>query len=451
MGSRGYFRLIAVLLVLEVTVCIGFALFSGNEEASPWKYGAAQILLIAAVVLLVILYRKTIKPLNTLSGGIDLIKEQDFSTRLRPVGQKDADRIIDLFNRMSDRLHNEELRIQEQNHFLDLLIAASPAGVLIMDIDNRITSANPALERMLGIRSIGPYRGQRLADSPLPLLRLLSTLQPDEGRILQTDPLHIYRCTLASFMDRGFPHPFCMVEPMTEELYEAEKRGYKKVIRVISHEVNNTMAGITSALYAMQQTSTDSGDGDTAAMLSILLSRIDRMSRFITDYASMARIPDPVCRPVDACAFLRRVMPFLESLRGQRQIAFVTDIDENAGEVSIDQVLMEQVLTNIVKNAVEAFPDSSRDNPQDTGNGSTDACITVTARRGWWCVADNGDPIPEETASHLFTPFFSTKPDGKGIGLIVIHEVLTRSGIRFSLGTGEDGITRFELFFKTIQ
>ena len=84
------------------------------------------MLLIAAVVLLVILYQKTIKPLNTLSGGIDLIKEQDFSTRLRPVGQKDADRIIELFNRMSDRLHNEELRIQEQNHFLDQLIAASP-------------------------------------------------------------------------------------------------------------------------------------------------------------------------------------------------------------------------------------------------------------------------------------------------------------------------------------
>ena len=440
MGSRGYFRLIAVLLVAVVAASIGFALKMADEGTGSWIYVAAQVLLIAAVVLLVILYQKTIKPLNTLSGGIDLIKEQDFSTRLRPVGQKDADRIIELFNRMSDRLHNEELRIQEQNHFLDQLIAASPAGVLIMDIGHRIDSSNPALDRMLGVRSIEPYRGQLLQDSPLPLLRLLAGLQPDEGRILQTDPLHIYRCTLSSFMDRGFPHPFYMVEPLTEELYEAEKRGYKKVIRVISHEVNNTMAGITSALYAIQQTSTDSGDGDTAAMLSILLSRIDRMSRFITDYASMARIPDPVCRPVDAYAFLHRVLPFLESLRGQKQIAFVTEIDEKAGEVPIDQVLMEQVLTNIVKNAVEAFPD-----------GSPDARITVTARPGYWCVADNGAPIPEETARHLFTPFFSTKPDGKGIGLIVIHEILTRSGIRFSLGTGEDGVTRFEMFFKTAQ
>lgn len=445
MSSRGYFILIAALLALLVAALIAFAFIAGTNGLQTWMYAAAQLFLLATAILLIILYRKTVKPMNTLSGGINLIREQDFSTRLRPVGQKDADRIIELFNRMSDQLHNEELRIQEQNHFLDLLIEASPMGVLIMDIDSRISSANPAMNRFLGIQDIGPYRGMRLEDCPLPLLKLLTALQPDEGRILQTDPLHIYRCTLSSFMDRGFPHPFYMVEPLTEELYEAEKRGYKKVIRVISHEVNNTMAGITSALYAIQQTSTDSGDGDTAAMLSILLSRIDRMSRFITDYASMARIPDPVCRPTDASAFLHRVLPFLESLKGQKRIAFITEIDDNAGEVSIDQVLMEQVLTNIVKNAVEAFPEEARD-ARDASDAS-DARITVTARQGYWCVADNGDPIPEETARNLFTPFFSTKPEGKGIGLIVIHEVLTRSGIRFSLGTGDDGITRFEMYF----
>lgn len=444
MSSRGYFILIAALLALLVAALIAFAFIAGTNGLQTWMYAAAQLFLLATAILLTILYRKTVKPMNTLSGGINLIREQDFSTRLRPVGQKDADRIIELFNRMSDQLHNEELRIQEQNNFLDLLIEASPMGVLIMDIDSRISSANPAMNRFLGIQDIRPYRGMRLEDCPLPLLKLLTALQPDEGRILQTDPLHIYRCTLSSFMDRGFPHPFYMVEPLTEELYEAEKRGYKKVIRVISHEVNNTMAGITSALYAIQQTSTDSGDEDTAAMLSILLSRIDRMSRFITDYASMARIPDPVCRPTDASAFLHRVLPFLESLKGQKRIAFITEIDDNAGEVSIDQVLMEQVLTNIVKNAVEAFPEDARD--ASDASDASDARITVTARQGYWCVADNGDPIPEETARNLFTPFFSTKPEGKGIGLIVIHEVLTRSGIRFSLGTGDDGITRFEMF-----
>lgn len=434
MGARGYFRLIAVS-ILVLTVGTAVLVLVLPPEHRSWTYLAIQLCAIAVILLLVILYRKTVKPLGTLSEGIDLLKEQDFSTRLRQVGQADADRIIELFNRMSRQLHEEEVRAQEQNHFLELLIAASPMGVLIMDIDGKISSANPAMCRFLNLTDIGEYKGLALDGSGLPLLQLMASVEPDSGRILQTDPLHIYRCTCSSFMDRGFPHPFYMVEPLTEELYEAEKRGYRKVIRIISHEVNNTMAGLTSALGAMEQSS--SGDEDTASMLSILLSRIDRMSRFITEYASMARIPDPVCRPVEANTFLRRTAPFLESLKGRRQIAQILDLDDNAGEVSIDPVLMEQVLTNIVKNAVEAFPPDS-----------SDCRITITSKPGYWCIADNGTPIPEEVARNLFTPFFSTKPDGKGIGLAVIHEILTRSGIRFSLTTGPDRITRFELFFR---
>ncbi|HIR72685.1 MAG TPA: PAS domain-containing protein [Candidatus Coprenecus pullicola] len=457
MGARGYFRLIAVS-ILVLTVGTAVLVLVLPPEHRSWTYLAIQLCAIAVILLLVILYRKTVKPLGTLSEGIDLLKEQDFSTRLRQVGQADADRIIELFNRMSRQLHEEEVRAQEQNHFLELLIAASPMGVLIMDIDGKISSANPAMCRFLNLTDIGEYKGLALDGSGLPLLQLMASVEPDSGRILQTDPLHIYRCTCSSFMDRGFPHPFYMVEPLTEELYEAEKRGYRKVIRIISHEVNNTMAGLTSALGAMEQSSAGSGDEDTASMLSILLSRIDRMSRFITEYASMARIPDPVCRPVEANTFLRRTAPFLESLKGRRQIAQILDLDDNAGEVSIDPVLMEQVLTNIVKNAVEAFPP---DTP-DTASGTAESVqpvphskpylsrnqITIVSRPGYWCISDNGLPIPEEAARNLFTPFFSTKPDGKGIGLTVIHEILTRSGIRFSLATGPDGLTRFELFFR---
>ena len=286
MSARGYFRLIAAL-ILVLTVGTAVLVLVLAPEKKEWTWLVIQICAVAVIILLAILYRKTVRPIDTLSRGIDLLKEQDFSTRLRPVGQTDADRIIELFNRMSRQLHEDEVRAQEQNHFLELLIAASPMGVLIMDIDGKLSSANPAMCRFLGLTGIGTYKGLSLDESGLPLLRLMASVEPDSGRILQTDPLHIYRCTQSSFMDRGFPHTFYMVEPLTEELYEAEKRGYRKVIRIISHEVNNTMAGLTSALGAMQQSSADSGDEDTASMLSILLSRIDRMSRFITDYGRL--------------------------------------------------------------------------------------------------------------------------------------------------------------------
>lgn len=435
MNTKRQFILIACLILAMTAAALVLAIIP-SETTPAWRYAAAQICFISIVVLFIILYRKTVKPIDVLTGGIDLLKEQDFSTRLRPVGQTNVDRIIELFNRMSDQLHNEELRAKEQNYFLELLIAASPMGVMILDIDGRISSANPAMCRMLGTGSIDRFKGLAPGNCGHPLLDIASGVEKDSGKVIQTDPLHIYKCTLSTFMDRGFPRMFYMIEPLTEELFEAEKRGYRKVIRIISHEVNNTMAGLTSALGAIEQSSEESGDTDTATMLSILLSRIDRMSRFITEYASMARIPDPVCRPADSNSFLLRTLPFLESLKGTRQISFAVDLDDHAGTVSIDPVLMEQVLTNIVKNAVEAFPSDSETN-----------LITITSRPGYWCVSDNGAPIPEEVARNLFTPFFSTKPEGKGIGLAVIHEILTRSGIRFSLATGPDGITRFEMFW----
>ena len=227
-------------MILVLTVGTAVLVLVLSPEKKEWTWLVIQLCTVAVIVLLAILYRKTVRPIDTLSRGIDLLKEQDFSTRLRPVGQTDADRIIELFNRMSRQLHEDEVRAQEQNHFLELLIAASPMGVLIMDIDGKLSSANPAMCRFLGLTGIGTYKGLSLDESGLPLLRLMASVEPDSGRILQTDPLHIYRCTQSSFMDRGFPHTFYMVEPLTEELYEAEKRGYRKVIRIISHEVNNT-------------------------------------------------------------------------------------------------------------------------------------------------------------------------------------------------------------------
>ena len=116
MGARGYFRLIAVLITVLTVGTAVLVLVLPPEHRS-----CIQLCAIAVILLLVILYRKTVKPLGTLSEGIDLLKEQDFSTRLRPVGQTDADRIIELFNRMSRQLHEDEVRAQEQNHFLELL------------------------------------------------------------------------------------------------------------------------------------------------------------------------------------------------------------------------------------------------------------------------------------------------------------------------------------------
>ena len=123
-----------------------------------------------AVILLFLFYKRVVKPIHLIGNGMDLLKEQDFSSRLGKVGQSDADRVVEVFNRMMDQLKDERLHVREQNHFLDLLINASPMGVIIMDYDRRILSLNPAACRILGGIRLRDWVGKPLSALESPLI-----------------------------------------------------------------------------------------------------------------------------------------------------------------------------------------------------------------------------------------------------------------------------------------
>ena len=201
-------------------------------------------LIVFILIYLIVFYRKIVKPMNTIGNGMELLREQDFSSRLSKVGQYEADRIVNIFNRMMEQLKNERLRLREQNHFLDLLIQASPMGVVITNMDGKVSQVNPMALKMLGI-CLEEALNKPLEQVESLLAIELATIPKDETVLLLNDA-NIYKCTHSFFIDRGFKHPFFLIERMTEEVMRAEKRTYEKVIRMIAHEVNNTTAGITS-------------------------------------------------------------------------------------------------------------------------------------------------------------------------------------------------------------
>lgn len=133
------FMLLAVALLL-------YALLPATRSALYWAEG----LVFLCLSFLYYFYRKAVKPLQTIGNAMDLLREQDFSSRLAPVGQHEADRIVQLFNRLMDQLKNERLHVREQNHFLDLLISASPMGVILFDFNLKVTGLNAAALRFLG-------------------------------------------------------------------------------------------------------------------------------------------------------------------------------------------------------------------------------------------------------------------------------------------------------------
>ena len=134
MKLKSFFFILAFLLAVVWIVL----LFVATQE-NGWRFYLIEGIITFSLVYLVYFYQKVIKPLNSIANGMDLLQAQDFSSRLTPVGQREADRIVSIFNRMMHQLKEERLRLREQNHFLDLLISVSPMGVLILTLDDRIS------------------------------------------------------------------------------------------------------------------------------------------------------------------------------------------------------------------------------------------------------------------------------------------------------------------------
>ena len=429
MRIKGFFGILVFLLLV-----LGGGLLFLSSRLNMIYFYIGEGLVLFILCYLPFFYRKIVKPLNSIGSGMEQLREQDFSSRLSPVGQYEADRIVNVFNRMMEQLKNERLRLREQNNFLDLLIKASPMGVILTTLDEDLSELNPMAQKMLGVRQ-EDVLGKKMNEIDSPLAAELANVPKGETATVRLNDSNIYRCTHSSFIDRGFQHPFFLIESLTDEVMKAEKKAYEKVIRMIAHEVNNTTAGITSTLDTVEQAlSTEEGMDDICDVMRVCTERCFSMSRFITRFADVVKIPEPTLTLVDLNDLAFTCKRFMEGMCTDRNIKLRLVIDETLKEVKMDASLFEQVLVNIIKNAAESIEKDGE-------------IIVRTLSPAIVEVVDNGKGISKEVEAKLFSPFFSTKPNGQGIGLIFIREVLMRHGCTFSLRTYADGLTRFRILF----
>lgn len=425
---------ILIVLILVCTVATTFMIPTEDDPTLSWVTRGSCGL---ALLLMVVFYINIMKPLRSITNGFDLLRAQDFSSRLTHVNQHEADRIIDMFNRMMNSLKEERLHLREQNHFLDLLINVSPMGIIILDTDDRIVNANPSAANFLGFSKKDNAGGRKLDTLDSQLGHTLAALQQGEVRTVRLNDSMIYRCSRLSFMNQGFANPFILIEKLTDEVMKAEKKSYEKVIRVIAHEVNNTMAGVNSMLSTagtiLQEHPKE--NADILEVIGVCEGRCAAMSNFITSYADVVKIPEPTLITTDLNREIDHWHIMLESLCAGRNIKLHRKLCHEPVKVNIDPVLMEQVLINIVKNSAESI------------GSDGEITISTTPSPPTLTITDNGPGISEETAKMLFSPFFSTKVNGHGIGLLFISEVLHRHKCKFSLSTATDGLTRFTISF----
>ena len=432
MKLKFLFLILAFLLI----VAWGLMFLMLPVAEMGWKFYLVEGIITVSLVYLVYFYRKVVKPLDSIANGMDLLREQDFSSRLSPVGQREADRIVQIFNRMMSQLKEERLHLREQNHFLDLLISVSPMGVIILTLDGRISMANKAALQFLDIPSEDDLLGKAMEEVEGALAEEMARLPKDTSETIRLSDSRIYRCSRLSFVDHGFAHPFYLVESLTSEVMKAEKKAYEKVIRMIAHEVNNSVAGITSTLDTVDGALQVMEDADDLReVMKVCVERSYSMSRFITRFADVVKIPEPQLEKVNLNDRVEACKRFMENICQERDIALCMELCEEHPMVKIDTSLFEQVIINIIKNSAESIGEKGR------------IIIRTSASPLMLEIADTGKGINKEVESKLFSPFFSTKPNGQGIGLIFIREVLMKHGCTFSLRTYEDGLTKFRICF----
>ena len=394
---------------------------------------ASELLVLLSLIISYNIYNSFIRPIELMKSGVNAIVEEDFNVRFVKTKSAEMNELISVFNTMLERLRQEGVRTQQQAYFLESLIDASPIGMIILDYDGLISVVNPMARSYLDIDD--HFAGQELRWYVHPLAARIDEMPSGTDTIVQTDAIRRYRCQVTQVIHKGFHRRFIIIEELSKELLKSEKMAYGKVIRMMAHEVNNSMGAVNSILQTVLDYGLDrEEDKDMADSLVIAHDRNAALAQFVKNLADVVRLPEPFLQEVDLKELCHHCAMIMKPQLSERNISLA--VSGLPHLVDIDGVQIQQVVLNVVKNAMESI----------SMNGTIECIISKTQPQ--LVVVDNGPGISDEVAQELFTPFYSTKPAGQGIGLMMSREILLNHEATFSLNTDEEsGLTRFEISF----
>lgn len=434
-------RFVAYLVGLQLSVG-AMAVLLLRER--PLWLACAEAALVLCAWYGVRLVRALFEPLDLLRTGGEMLSDRDFSTTFRPIGQPEMDGLIEIYNRMLSGLREERLRRQEQAVLLENVLQASPAAVVTLDFDGQVSLANP---RAVALFAAGDVVGRRLVDLA-PLGPACLATPPGASTVVPLAGGRRLKVACAEIFDRGFPRRLYVAEELTEELRASERSAYGKLIRMMSHEINNSAGAVGSLLDSLRVYGAALDEEDRRAFLdaiTVAIQRLRRLETFTSGFADVVRLPSPEPRPCDLGDLIREVLVLWQPQFDERRIVCTFEQEAGLAPVALDRNQLELVLVNVLKNAQEAIGESGRIAIQlgheATPGGEAFAPLLLSVR-------DSGPGLPPGSETALFEPFHSTKSDGRGLGLTVVREILARHGFTFALENGPAGGAEFSIRFS---
>jgi len=370
-----------------------------------------------------------------LMQGTEAIKDKDFNVKFVHTGKYEMDELIKVYNHMIDELRIEKTKQEEQHFFLEKLIQTSPTGIIILDFEDYIQQINPKALELLNVDEKDIAR-KTLHAIHHPVIQQVSQLKSGEAKTITLSGSVTFKIQKSHFLDRGFPRHFVMIEELTAEILAAEKRAYGKVIRMMAHEVNNTIGPVNSIIQSTLNTPNiwDQQENNSFQQaLQIAIERNQSLNLFMRNFADVVRLPEPNKSKIDLHELINKVGTLMKSKATEKEISFEYSFATEPVYFLADEQQMAQALINIVKNALESIEEKGT------------VRFTTSAHPKKIIIADTGKGINEEQAAEIFTPFFSTKKTGQGIGLTLVKEILLNHQFNFSLKTIEPGRTEFEI------
>ena len=397
----------------------------------------AEVVLLLSLYFSYRLYRSLVSPIELISTGVDAMADRDFSVKFQKVGQAELDHLIEIYNKMIDQLRMERTQKIQKHFFLEKLIHTSPTGIIILDLDQKISACNPKAVSIFQQQE-ATLLGKSFQEIDHPLSEAIALLRSDSTQTIQIDGIETFKCHKAHFIDRGFQNYFILIEELTAEKLQIEKQAYGKVIRMMAHEVNNSIGPINSILESLDYYTNSLSEGDQPEFvhaLQIARDRNQKLNQFMRNFADVVRLPPPEIAAVNICKATEHLVDLMRHQVQGKTIHFNLEHPPNSVVIQADEKQLEQVLINVIKNAIEAIEQDGQ------------IRLIIQNKPASICILDNGTGIPAEKSKQIFSPFFSTKPQGQGVGLTLCREILLNHGFKFSLKTEEDGWTKFEILF----
>ena len=422
---EGKLALLSVALV-AVAIAICGVLVLWFESATIAVLGALLVAVPVAIVFARWFMQPIRRTLAAVSDGIGSMRDRDFSVSITPSVETELHALVASYNGLGQLLRDERQSLYQRELLLDTVIQATPLAMVLTNAGDRVVYSNlAARQAFLGGRKLeGLAFAELLCAAPEPLRRAVAG-EADTLFTVETEgESEIYHLSQRGFLLNSQTHRLYLLKQLTRELSRQEVETWKKVIRVIAHELNNSLAPISSLAHSGRQLVERENATQHATQMDRIFRTIEERARhlhtFIDGYARFAKLPQPAPEEVNWSAFLH-------ALQEAAPFRLLGEPPTRSGV--FDATQMEQVIINLVKNAREA------------GAPADSIELQVTETNGGWQlqVMDRGSGMTDEVLRNALLPFYSTKPAGAGLGLTVCREVIEAHGGRISLANRAEG------------